>query len=118
MAESQVTSSPWFAVRSLFYDDELKAYEERTVLFKATSEDEAFTKAEEDAKTYASQVNSVYVGYSDLFHLIDEELGEAAEIFSLMRTPSIDAETYISRFLDTGTERRHKLIEHKNEIIR
>lgn len=101
---------PWYAARCLFRHPGLPAelgetvYEERIVLVRADSFEGATRKSKEEALTYASE-GIEYLGFVELYHLFDADVGDGSEVFSLMRTSSLDSDAYIARFLDTGAER-------------
>ena len=58
-------------------------YEERVVLIKATSFDEAIIEAEKEAKEYADEGSGIdYPGYVNVYELDDEEIKDKAEIYS------------------------------------
>jgi hypothetical protein len=98
---------PWYAVRSLLFDKQGGHYEERTVLFNASSPEEAIKLAEEEVAQYCEDLESVEsAGYLDTFHIFGSEIGSGTEIFSLIRTTDMDRDEYIDRFLDSGLEHR------------
>jgi hypothetical protein len=106
-AERNAREQPWFAVRSLLRDTEKGVYEERTVLFRAKSHDEAIKKAEAEAAEYCEALETYEpAGYYDTFHLFEEHIGDGSEIFSLTRNTSIPSSEYIDRYLDSGIENR------------
>jgi len=82
-------------------------YEERIVLLRATSEDDAMRVAEADAAEYAAGLEGcTYTGFVDLYRLIETHVGHRAEVFSLMRSTDLDVQEYLDRFFDTGAEHR------------
>jgi hypothetical protein len=91
---------PWYAVRCLFdhqgrrKDGEDHLFEERITLWRAISYDDAFLKAEVEARRYAGENDCVFVCVSDGFHLFDETPQEGSEIFSTMRGSNMTAEMY------------------------
>jgi Domain of unknown function (DUF4288) len=100
----------WFAVRTLYEHEDLKRgrerlFEERIVLFRAGSSEEAITKAETGAQSYAANLDHLKtLDYVMAFELFDPP-GENAEVFSLMRESRLTPDRYIDRFFDTGKER-------------
>ncbi|MGQ0613254.1 MAG: hypothetical protein ACT4PV_05895 [Planctomycetaceae bacterium] len=105
----------WYGVRCLFGHgpSEIEAgacvYEERIVILRAASFEDAVAKAEQDAATYASAFRGVeYLGLSQAYEIADELADdprqECAEIFSLMRSSTLGASDYIRRFFATGAE--------------
>ena len=102
---------PWFAVRCLFshptrkHFSEEQLFEERITLWRADSWDEAFTAAEAEAANYANSANCIFVRALDGFHLFDSTVGEASEVWSVMRGSNMDADTYILTFCKTARDR-------------
>lgn len=104
----------WYGVRCLFGHGRSEVegahvYEERIVILQATSFEEAVTKAEQDAETYASTHRGVeYLGLSQAYEIADELADDprqqCAEVFSLMRSSTLPAQDYIRRFFATGSE--------------
>ncbi|MEO6809662.1 MAG: DUF4288 domain-containing protein [Isosphaeraceae bacterium] len=105
-----MNDEPWYSARCLFRHIGLPAepgmavYEERIVLFRADSFENATRKAEDEAREYTSE-EIEYLGFVELFHLFEPVVGDGSEVFSLMRTSALGSEDYITRFLDTGSER-------------
>jgi hypothetical protein len=99
----------WFGARTIYrveksntVTSENKLYEERVVLIAANSFDEAITKAEKEAETYASNTDLTYLGYVNVFELYHNKFEDGTEVYSLMRESELDADSYINRFFDTG----------------
>jgi hypothetical protein len=97
----------WFTARTVYEHDETGdgLFEERIVLIRAAGFEDALERAEAEARAYAEAVSCVYTGYVSVFELVDEELDDGAEVFSLMRDSDLSAEEYIDRFFTTGDER-------------
>jgi hypothetical protein len=101
----------WYGVRTLFEHEDSKQgldrlYEERLVLVRAKSADEALTKGEEEAKQYARTLDrTAYLGFVEVFEL-NGQPEENVEIFSLMRESRMAPKAYITKHFDTGRERR------------
>jgi|SRR3954452_6531984 hypothetical protein len=90
----------WFAVRHFIKNTD--AYEERITVWTAASMEDAFARAEAEAREYAwegTEVLSLYQAY---------ELGEApadgAEVFSLIRRSPLPPDEYLDAYFETGTE--------------
>jgi len=83
----------WYSARCVFRlrtSESQPTYEERIVLLRATSEDDAMRDAEADAVEYAAVVEGcTYTGYVDSFHLFETHVGHRAEVFSLMRSSEL-----------------------------
>jgi hypothetical protein len=112
----------WYGVRCLFGHgpSEIQAgahvYEERIVILRATSFEDAVAKAEQDAETYASALRGVvYLGLSQAYEIADELADdprqECAEVFSLMRSSTLSASDYIRRFFAAGSEHQGSVDE-------
>lgn len=82
-----------------------KLYEERVVILRAASFDDAIDKAEKEAGNYAAEREMKYLGFVSVFKLFDEEIADGAEVYSLMRESELDANAYLDRFYDDGSER-------------
>lgn len=99
---------PWYGVRLVYRltGSPRQSYEERVIIVRAESFNEAIAKAEEYSRKYESDTTQ-YLGYAMAFHIFDENgpsLGEGVEVFSLIRESDLDPKAYIDRFHDTGNE--------------
>ena len=121
---------PWYAARCHFIarqpsEESPAVYEERIVLFRASSFKQAMQLAEEEAEVYASEsAGREYLGYADVFHLFEEEIGHGTEVFSLMRRSALPPEEYLSTFFDTGQEHMSRgneigiaVVEHQGRYL-
>lgn len=107
----------WYAVRCVFrsawleHADQLPPdehlYEERITLWQATSTEEALALAEAEAIDYADD-DDEYLELAQAYKLLDSP-GQGAEVFSLMRSSSLEADEYLDAHFDTGTERAQVL---------
>ena len=71
-------------------------YEERVVLLKANSFDEAVERAEKEAEDYCRDLDGCkYAGYVNVFHLYDSKLGDGTEIFSSMQKSDLRPKDYL-----------------------
>ena len=107
-----MSNEPWYSAKCVFFhkglrdEAETPIYEERIVLLRAGSFEQAIERAEEDAGRYAAELDDCeYCGFVDVYHLYDEEVGHGTEVYSLMRASSLGADEYLSAFYDTGAER-------------
>lgn len=82
-------------------------YEERITLWEASDEDQAIEYAEKEAKDYAEDTDSEYLGFAQCYHTYEEKIGNGSEIFSLIRESKLKDEEYLNTFFDTGFERQH-----------
>ena len=109
-----MSDEPWYGAKCVFLHTEIEScpgqvYEERVILERAGSFDEAVSRAEALADEYARDVGGCsYTGFVNVFHLFDENIGDGAEVYSLMRTSDLNKDEYLNRFYDTGTERTQK----------
>ncbi|MFJ9627815.1 hypothetical protein ACIRU8_08990 [Streptomyces sp. NPDC101175] len=95
----------WYGVRCVFRHRELGVYEERLTLWRALSPDEAIARGESEAREYCAALDGVeYVDFAETYRM-DDEPGEGAEVFSLMRESGLPAGEYVGRFFATGAER-------------
>jgi hypothetical protein len=105
----------WYAVRCIFRsgwpppESAGRAYEERITLWRATSFNDAIERAEVEAHEYASAISDRPDRYLELAqaYLLDDEPGDGAEIFSLIRLSDLKPKAYLKRHFATGTERQH-----------
>ncbi len=95
----------WFAVRCLFQMtiDGATAYEERVTLWRAGTADEAIAQAEEEAKDYANVLEITHLNFTQSY-MIDGDVVDGAEVFSLIRRSELAPDDYMSGFFDTGEE--------------
>lgn len=101
----------WFAVRCVFHHEAQHIYEERVTLWQAETFDRAIADAEREAAEYAAGLDGVrYLGLAQAFHMFDQPVS-GAEVFSLMRDSTLEPETYLTRFFDTGDERQQQLTQ-------
>lgn len=121
--EMGMESGPqWFSVRCLFRTvpkhAELRfVYEERIVVLRAFDLDDAIRRAEQEAKKYApaAGTSTRYTGYSMAYAFdADDRIGDATEVFSLLRDSDLDLDDYLDRFHDTGNEYCRTMEEQPN----
>ena len=109
-----MNDEPWYGAKCIFLHTGIESspaqvYEERVILVRAESLDDAITRAEVMAEEYAHDLDGCsYTGFVDVFHIYDENVGEGTEVYSLMRTSDLGKDEYLNRFYDTGTERTQK----------
>jgi len=100
----------WYGARSVCRHPKLEVdarhvYEERIVLIRAPSEEEAIRAAEDEAREYAELVDGEWVNDFVQTYLLDEgEVDDRGEVWSLMRASALDGPEYIRRFFWTGDE--------------
>ena len=100
-------ASGWFGVRCVFKidGDQEAVYEERVTVWRAGSAEEAIEQAEADAVQYAGGLEGEYLGLAQVYAMADE-LADGAEVFSLLRTSSLDPTRYLDNYFSTGAERQ------------
>jgi hypothetical protein len=101
-----------YSVRCIFKHKDLLGkfiYEERITVWETFSFEEAMMMAENEAKKYAGEINCVYTGLSQSFHLMTNEIKNGSEVFSLMRKSEKNTKDYLDSFFDTGNERQRNI---------
>jgi len=106
----------WFAAKSLHLHRDLKGdrggscYEERIVLIRAATVDEALRRAGREARRYAAGQKAVdFLGYLAVFHLSGDELEDGLEVYSILRSIALSKRDFIRRYYDDGTFHVEKL---------
>jgi hypothetical protein len=107
--EVHMTDEPWYGAKCIFLHTKIQSqpgqvYEERILLLRAESFDEAVKKAEAEAEEYARDAECSYINFVDVFHVYDNRVGEGSVVYSLMRRSDLDEGQYLDRFCDTGAE--------------
>ncbi len=104
---------PWYAVRCVFRWKSPKTerpgclvYEERIVLVRAHSFEEAHERGEAEAREYAAGGDMELLDFSEVFHLFDRKITDRIEVFSLLRESPLPPDEYVKRFFATGEEQR------------
>ena len=102
----------WYSAKCIFQHATLSTseteivYEERIVLLRAESLDEALRLAEAEAQRYTAGNDEIrYCNFASVFHLFEDQIGDGAEVYSLMRQSPLSQSQYIDRYYDAGTER-------------
>jgi len=103
----------WFGVRCVFHDPE-GTYEERVTIWQAGSFDEAVLLAEAEAKEYAADVESEFLGFAQAYVMADPPT-HGTEVFSLLRDSDLDPDEYLDTFFDTGDEREASLDDGEDD---
>lgn len=82
-------------------DKPTRMFEERVVIFQASSHAEALTKGETEAKRYAeSWPHPKMLDHLVAFSLQEEELREGEEVWSCLRELKISDEDFLNRVYD------------------
>jgi CMP-N-acetylneuraminic acid synthetase len=103
----------WYGARSIYeligrgpQENGGRLFEERVVLVKASSLEEAINEAEQEALAYANEDSGfIYLGYVNVYKLTDTRIKNKTEVYSLMRESALEPQEYIDRFFDTRLER-------------
>lgn len=100
---------PWYAAKLIFgwyrHSGERKCYEERIVLFRAISFEDAIEQAENESERYCRDWSSEgcqirYEGFLDVYHLSEPTVGHGAEIYSKVRKSPLEPSEYLDRYYD------------------
>lgn len=99
-------NEPWYSVKTLLYNTEVKTYEERIVLFRANSFDDAESQAIAQSKEHVSNLNGIiFIGIIDVFHLYDQPIGSGSEVFSQMIKSDLSSKEFIQRFYNLDLDK-------------
>jgi hypothetical protein len=112
----------WYSVRSFVCFPNCAAtplYEERVVIFLATSFDDALEQAEAEAKAYVADIDGEDLDLYQAFCLFGDDarledglgsnsghIASGDEVYSLIRTSYLPPSEYLTHFFDTGAERQ------------
>ncbi len=101
----------WYGAKAIFLlekdnaDNETHLYEERVIVLKASSFEQAISGAEKEALEYADADSGIkYIGYVNVFKLFEDTIAEGTEVFSLIRKSNLNEKDYLNTFFDTGLE--------------
>ncbi|HEX7900405.1 MAG TPA: DUF4288 domain-containing protein [Planctomycetota bacterium] len=106
----------WFAAKSLHLHRDLagdrgaSCFEERIVLIRAASVDDALKRAEREAARYArGQAAVEFLGYLAVFALSGDAMEEGLEVYSILRSVALSKRDFIRRYYDDGSFHVEKL---------
>lgn len=105
-----MSNEPWYGAQCIFLHAKTKhgtkqMYEERIILLKADSFDDAIEWAEEEAKEYCRDLDGCkYVGYINVFHIYDAKIDDGTEIFSSMQRSDLMPKEYLDQHYPEGPE--------------
>ena len=115
-----MVEKPWFAAKSLHLHKGLEGdrggacYEERIVLLRAATVDEAMRRAEREARSYARGQKAVeFLGYLAVFALSGDALEDGLEVYSILRSVALSKRDFIRRYYDDGSFHVEKLGKKK-----
>lgn len=97
----------WYSARTFYrwltWDN--RPYEERVVLFRARSFDEAIELAERESAEYARESDFEVLDLVQAYRISDgdEEVGAGTEVYSQLRALDLPANEFLDRF-DSGPE--------------
>lgn len=107
----------WYSAKCMFQHHafgnagepgKLAVYEERIVLFRASSADEAIRLAESEASIYARDNHADYLGYVDVYQMFSAPFGSGTELYSLMRSSDLAPADFVTRYFDDGSQRSRR----------
>jgi len=96
-----MSKETWYGARCIFLHSESnhgpkQMYEERIVLIRADSFDEAIARAEREAEEYCRDLDGCeYLGHVNVFHINDEKLSAGTETFSSMQKSDLKPKEYL-----------------------
>ena len=108
--KTRKTKYEWYGAKSLYShvmtDTKKHVYEERIVVFRARSTEEAITLAEKEAHKYAKSLkNARYLKYGVMVYIMQETaIHSGTEVFSLMRKTNLKPRAFQIRYHDTKSE--------------
>jgi len=100
----------WYAIKCIFEvpaREELgkHLYEERVLLWKAESFEEAFEFAKKEAKEYEKEAEGIsFIGRSDAYEIDHDIIGHGSELWSHQRGSNFEPHNYVRTFIDTEKE--------------
>ena len=111
----------WYSVRCIFHHPELNKeegkslYEERILLWKAETLEQAIDMAEAEAEEYEKLANCTYCGLAQGYYTYIDSPKSGSEVFSLMRENELSPGEYLDFYFDTGKERQKDYDETSEE---
>ncbi len=96
-----MSNEPWYAAQCIFLHADKghgpkQMYEERIVLLKADSFDDAIERAENEAEKYSRDLDGCkYLGFVNVFHIYDSKLAAGTEMFSRMEKSELKPKQYL-----------------------
>ena len=89
----------WFGIRSVYFfgqkKDGTNIFEERVVVFSANTEEEAFAKAEEEAKQYAGANDMEWHPWQIAYEQEGSPLIDGYEVWSELYESSEDLQSFV-----------------------
>lgn len=102
-----MTNQSWYGVHTTFRSERMedgklrRVFEERILLFRAASFEEALAKGDAEAKRYASESQGCTpLDHIVAFHIHDEELREGDEVWSCMREADVSDQEFLRRIYE------------------
>lgn len=92
-------SEPWYAVKCIFQANNKTSFEERILLVRAASFEDAELKARAEASDYLSNLPGVkLIGCVDIFHIFGNDISDCTEVYSIFYDSSLAPKKYIDKF--------------------
>ena len=90
-------------------------FEERIVLVRGFELDEAFDKAEQEAKKYAAENKSAFLACVGVY-IVQDPIEDGAEVFSVLRESNTSNDDYLKTYYQTHSERDSFLFQSKRGL--
>ena len=99
MSTPDAPTAKWFGIRTIFLfgqkQDGTNIFEERVVVFSAGTEEEAFSKAEQEAEQYAAANEMEWYPWHIACNLEDAPLIDGYEVWSELLESSDDLQSFV-----------------------
>jgi hypothetical protein len=96
-----MSNESWYSAQCIFLHSDKghgpkQMYEERIVLLRADSTEDAIEQAEKEAEEYCDDLEGCrYVGYVNVFAMFDKP-GAGTEVFSTMQKSDLESKEYLN----------------------
>jgi hypothetical protein len=119
---TRMADQSWYGVRSIFRSDRTedgkpcRTFEERVVLFRASTFEDALAKGKAEAQRYAADWPHPRVfEHIVAFHIHDDELREGDEVWSCIRRLDISDEEFAKRIYEGEYESFTNVSEERRD---
>lgn len=126
MESTSENENTWYAVKGLFRwyfkeTGDTSNFEERVVVFWASSFDEALDLAEKEAITYCTEDPTANFRIESLnaymAYLIDEPIVSGVEVFSRLMDSDLTSEKFLRRYYPKSHEHKTRTREVKGSLL-